>query len=148
VRRSRRSKTKKAKTAVPYVRRLAEDEQVQKHVRDASAGLRQAYGRVARKRGRAVEDKKLYGHLRGAATSVRQGALALQRGQPDRKRRGRKVVLVAVAGGAAALIASRRRGDKAQSPPPTTSEQPSSADGPEATSPAAQPSVEEKAAEE
>ncbi len=135
------AKRNKTKAAVPYVRRLAEDENVQRHVREASARLRQAYGRVTRKRGRAVEDKKLYDHLRGAATSMRLGALALQRREPEPKRRGRKLLVVAAAGGAAVAIARRRRGDKPQSPPATASEQPSSTDGTESTSPAASPTV-------
>jgi hypothetical protein len=117
------AKSKQAKGAMPYVRRLAEDEYVQRHLRNATTRLGDAYGRVSRKRGRAVEDKKLYDQLREAATSARKGALAL-RGRPPEppKRKGRKLVLVAVAGGAAVLVARKRARDKPQAPPSAAAE--------------------------
>jgi hypothetical protein len=103
---------KQAKSAVPYVQRLAEDEYVQEHLRNVVTRLRHAYDRVSRQRGKAAEDKKLYGHLREAATSARKATLALQRRRPEPEHRGRKALLVALAGGGAAIIISRRRREK------------------------------------
>jgi ferric-dicitrate binding protein FerR (iron transport regulator) len=66
--------------------------------------------RIARKRGKAAEDKKLYDNLRQAATSVRNASHALQRRKAEPKRRGRRVVAaVAVGVGIAVLISQRDR---------------------------------------
>jgi len=62
---------------------------------------------VRRKRGRAVEDKKLYANLREAATSLRKAGSRLQR-KPEPKRRGRKVAAAAVAASGAALLWRRK----------------------------------------
>src|SRR4051794_33689364 len=102
-------KAKKAKATVPYIRRLVEDEHVHGHLRDAAAGIRNAYGRVSSKRGKAAEDKMLYRNLREVATSIRQATLALRR-RPEPKRRGRKLLLLALAGvGAAVVVKTRGR---------------------------------------
>jgi hypothetical protein len=103
-----KSKKKKNKAA-RYVRRLAEDEHVQHHVRDAATGLRGAYDRVARHGGKAVEDKKLDDVLRGAATSTRKAGLALQRGERKPKRRGRVVIPLAASAATVAVISRGRR---------------------------------------
>src|SRR5215216_1124476 len=100
------AKSKKRESAITYARRVADDDYVQAQLRNAVAGLRQAYGRASRQRGKAAEDKKLYGHLRESATSIRRAALALQRKRPEPRRRGRKLVLVALAGGGAAVVMS------------------------------------------
>jgi ferric-dicitrate binding protein FerR (iron transport regulator) len=100
-------KSKQAKSAIPYVRRLAEDDYVQAQLRNATSRLRAAYVRTRQRRGRAVEDKKLYDNLREAATSMRKAASRLQR-KPQPKRRGRKIAAVAITGGGAALLLRRR----------------------------------------
>jgi hypothetical protein len=100
------ARSKKRESAITYARRLADDDYVQAQLRNALAGLRGAYERASRQRGKAAEDKKLYGHLRESATSIRRAALALQRKRPEPKRRGRKLVLVALAGGGAAVVMS------------------------------------------
>ena len=100
------ARSKKRSSAITYARRLTEDDYVHDQLRQAAGGLRQAYGLAARRRGRAAEDKKLYGHLRKSATSVRRAALALQRKPPEPKHRGRKLGLVVLAGGAAAVAMS------------------------------------------
>jgi hypothetical protein len=97
------TKTKTAdlpRSAAPYVRRLLEDERVHEQLGDAATRLRKAYQRVDRKKGaKAVEDKKLYAHVREAAGSLRGAALALQRKPPPKpKRRGRTLVVVALTG--------------------------------------------------
>jgi hypothetical protein len=101
-----KTKRAKAKSAAPYVRRLLGDEYVREHLGHAAARLQEAYRRVARQRGKAAEDKKLYGNLREAATSIRKATLALQRRRAEPKRSGRKVLIVALAGGGAAVLLS------------------------------------------
>jgi ferric-dicitrate binding protein FerR (iron transport regulator) len=121
------AKTKQAKSALPYARRLIEDQYVHEQLQNAAARLRQAYGRISRQRGKAAEDKKLYGNLREAATSIRKATLALQRRRPEPKRRGRKVLLVVLAGGGAAVILSGRGRERLQGV--FSSESGASADG-------------------
>jgi hypothetical protein len=111
-------KSRKAKRALPYVRRAAEDKRVHGHMSEAAAAARRAYARISRQGGKAAEDKKLYGDLRGAATSLRQATLAIRR-QPEPKHHGRKLlVVVLVAGGAAAAVKSRARSQADSEPIP------------------------------
>jgi hypothetical protein len=100
------ARRKKRSSAITYARRLTEDDYVHGQLRQAAGGLRQAYGRAARRRGKAAEDKKLYGHLRDSATAIRRAMLALQRKPPEPKHRGRKLGLVMLAGGGAAVAMS------------------------------------------
>jgi len=108
-------KTKKAKSTIPYLQRLAEDDYIQGQLRNAAARLREASSRVRRKRGRAVEDKKLYANLSEAATSIRKAASRLQR-KPKPKRRGRKVAATAVAASGAVLLWRRKAGGEPEYP--------------------------------
>jgi hypothetical protein len=105
------AKTKRTTQALPYLRGLAGDEYVQEQIRSALDGLAHVSRRIARKRGKAAEDKKLYDNLRQAATSVRNASHALQRRKAEPKRRARRVVIAAVAvgGGIAVLISQRDR---------------------------------------
>jgi len=105
------AKTERAKQALPYLRGLADDEYVQVQVRNALDGLASVSRRIAHKRGRAAEDKKLYDNLRQAATSVRNAFHALQRRKAEpKRRRGRRIIAaVAVGGGVAVLISQRER---------------------------------------
>src|SRR5436305_10674323 len=98
------AKTSKAKRTLPYVQSLLEDEYVQAQLREAAIGLRKAYGRAARKRTQAADDKMLYESLRRTATSIRNAIVALRRPEPPPKRRGRKLLIVAAAAGAAAML--------------------------------------------
>jgi ferric-dicitrate binding protein FerR (iron transport regulator) len=98
------AKSNNAKSALPYARRLLEDEYVQEQLRNAAGGLRAAYDRARKQRAQAPEDKRLYGHVREAATSIRNAATALQRPKPKPKRRLRKVAVLAGAVGACALL--------------------------------------------
>jgi hypothetical protein len=96
--------------AGPYVRRLLEDEHVHEQLSEAATRLRKAYERADRKKkgAKAAEDEKLYAHVRGAVSSLRGAALALQRKPPPKpKRRGRKLVLLAALAGGAVLLAKR-----------------------------------------
>ena len=111
---------KKTKRAAPYVRRTLEDERVHRHLSDAAAGLSKAYRRAARQPGaKAVEDKKLYDHVRGALASLRAALGIVSEPEPEPpKRLKRKVMTVAVLGGTAGFAAkkviSRRGGDEAR----------------------------------
>lgn len=108
-------KAKQAKSAVPYLQRLVEDEYVQEQLRNAAGRLGEAYKRADRKGGKAAEDKKLYDSLRQAAGSIRNATTAIQRRKPQPKQRGLKLLAaVALAGGGAAALLSRRGRDKAQ----------------------------------
>jgi ferric-dicitrate binding protein FerR (iron transport regulator) len=93
-----------AKSAQTYARRLLEDEYVQEQLRKAAGGLRAAYDRARKERAQAAEDKRLYGHVREAVTSIRNAAIALQRPKPKPKRRlGRVAVLACAVGGCVLL---------------------------------------------
>jgi hypothetical protein len=115
-----KSKKKKAKKAAPYVRRTLQDERVHRHLSDAAEGLRKAYSRAARQPGaKAVEDKKLYGHVRAAAASLRAALGIVAEPEPEPpKRRKRKALTVLVLLGSAGFVvktvAARRGGDAAR----------------------------------
>ncbi|MGZ4278730.1 MAG: hypothetical protein ACXVVU_18920 [Solirubrobacteraceae bacterium] len=117
---SKDTKKKKIGKAAPYVRRTLQDERVHRHVSDAAEGLRKAYQRAARQPGaKAVEDKKLYAHVRGAAASLSAALGIVRQAEPaPPKRRKRKamtvLVLVGTVGFAAKKSASRRGGDGAR----------------------------------
>ena len=100
---------KKARKAAPYVRRTLEDERVHRHLSNAAAGLSKAYRRAARQPGaKAVEDRKLYDHLRGAAGSIRAALGIVSEPEPEPpKRRVRKAITVAVLVGTAGLAAKK-----------------------------------------
>ena len=100
--------SKQAQRALPYLRALADDEYVQEQIRNALDGLASASRRIAHKRGKAAEDKKLYDNLRQAATSVRNASHALQRQKPEHKRHGRKIFAAAAIGGGIALVISQQ----------------------------------------
>src|SRR5690348_9428678 len=98
------AKSNKAASALPYARRLIEDEYVQEQLRNAAGGLRAAYERARKERAQATDDKRLYGHLREAATSIRKAGVALQGPKAKPKRRVRKVAILAFAMGGTALL--------------------------------------------
>lgn len=97
-------KPTKAKSALPYARRLLEDEYVQEQLRNAAGGLHATYRRARSQRGQATEDKRLYRNLRQAATSLRRATTALQQPKPEPKRRLRKIAILAVAVGGCGLL--------------------------------------------
>jgi hypothetical protein len=108
-------KTKQAKSALPYLKELAEDEKIQRHLRTAGERLRDAYGRALSKRGKAAEDKKFYDNVREAARSIRMAtSRAQQKSKP--RRRARKLAAAAVAGGGAALLWMRKGKARSEEP--------------------------------
>jgi hypothetical protein len=91
-----------------YLQRLVEDDYVHEQITEAVSRLHKAYGRAQRKKAAdAAEDKKLYGHVRAAAGSIRRAAMAVQRKPPKPKRTGRKLLVTAVVG-AGAVVAARK----------------------------------------
>ena len=91
----------------PYVRRLIEDEDLRRSVKEAFEAARHAYQRMSNGKGpvRAVtEDKKVQRDLRTAAESLRDASERL-RGKQRKHRIGRLVVL-ALAGAVLALVLS------------------------------------------
>ena len=114
---SKDNKKKKAKKAAPYLRRTLEDERVHRHLSDAAGALNKAYRRAARQPGaKAIEDKKLYDHVRGALGSLRAALGIVSEPEPEPPKRLKRkaftvAVLVGTAGFAAKKIIARRRSD-------------------------------------
>jgi hypothetical protein len=107
---------------LPYLQRLVQDEYVQEQLRDAIVGLYDAYRRASTKRHQVVEDKKLYGSLRRAATSIRNATFALRPPEPPRKHRVRKLLIIGSAAGGALLLA--RFASNAAKPAASTEQEP------------------------
>jgi hypothetical protein len=107
---------KKAKKAAaqaranPYLRRLAEDEDLRQNIVDAYEAAKKAYGRLSNGKSptkQIFDDKKLQKEIKNAASSVRDASVAL-RESPKKKKRGGfgKVLLVGIAGAGVALAVS------------------------------------------
>jgi hypothetical protein len=107
---------KKAKKAAaqaranPYLRRLAEDEDLRQNIVDAYESAKKAYGRLSNGKSptkQIFDDKKLQKEIKNAASSVRDASVAL-RESPKKKKRGGfgKVLLVGIAGAGVALAVS------------------------------------------
>lgn len=113
---------KRSRSASHYIGRLFEDEYVQDQLREASRGLVSLYGRVHRKGAKAPEDKKVYGSLRQAATSIRNLVLAFRRPvpEPQPKHRVRRVAIALALIGASVLVIKRGPQTAAPSIPPET----------------------------
>lgn len=112
------AKLSQAKSALPYIQRVVEDEYVQDQLRSAVSGARAAYLRARKQRTQVVEDKRLYRNLRQAATALQKATGALSPPQPEPTHRARKLAVVALAMGATVLLTmklqkqqSRRAGD-------------------------------------
>jgi ferric-dicitrate binding protein FerR (iron transport regulator) len=103
-----KTKTKQAKSALPYLQRLLEDEDLHEQLRSAAGGLRGAYSRArSRRTEEAVEDKKLWSNLRQSAVSIRDAALRIQPAKPEPKHRIRKALSLALAIGGCAWLTAR-----------------------------------------
>lgn len=96
------AKSRKPKSALPYIQRVLEDEFVQEQLRNAAQSARAVYARARKQRSRAADDKVLYRNLRKAVTSIRNAAIVLQRPEPP-KRRMRKAATIGLAIGGCAL---------------------------------------------
>jgi ferric-dicitrate binding protein FerR (iron transport regulator) len=124
------AKTSKAKSAVPYARRLIEDKYVQEQIRNAASGVRGAYDRARKQGSQATDDKRLYGHLRQTAASIQRAMTALQQPKPKPKRRVRKLVILGAAVGACIWLTMKLQNQK-----PTAGSAPANADAPGGNSP-------------
>jgi hypothetical protein len=110
------AKRTKTQAALPYLRRLAEDDYVQTQLSEAAARLREVYARGSREGAKAAEDKKLYTLAREAATSLRRAAGRLEEPPPKPKRGARAALLMIVGAVAAAVVAKRARASKESQP--------------------------------
>jgi hypothetical protein len=109
----KKTKTQRAKIAA---RRLATDEEVQKHLRLAAVRANEAWSRVSgRPASKALSDKKAYDKVREAATSLASASRRLGRQPEPPKHTGRKVVAAAAVAGGAAYAIKRKR-DSANAP--------------------------------
>ena len=94
----------------PYVKRIAEDEELRQNLWSAYESARDAVGRLQNGKHptkQIFDDKKLQKDLKSAAESFRDASVAL-REAPKKKKRGRlgKVLLVGVVGAGLALAVS------------------------------------------
>jgi hypothetical protein len=106
-----KKKTKKQKQQTKFaLRRLAEDEEAQAHLRIAAVRVREAWARASRgPASKAVEDKKIYDKVREAATSLTKAGQRLQPKPEPPKHNARKAALAAAGAGAAAYAVRKRR---------------------------------------
>ena len=128
----------KAKSALPYLQNLLEDEYVQEQLRDSVRALRDVYGRAAREREQAADDKRLYQDLRRAATSIRDLTKAFRKPEPPPKRRGRNLLIIALAATGAAMLTRLGRDRQADPASPDIHAAPAAA-APEAAGDAFRP---------
>jgi hypothetical protein len=99
--------------ATTTLERLLDDDLVHEQLTVAASRVRDAVQRArALPAQRAVQDEKLYDHLRrAAAAATLAGRRLAGRDKPVPKRRGRRLVLALAAGATAAAIANRVRTD-------------------------------------
>jgi hypothetical protein len=108
-----RKKAKKAAAQArtnPYLRRIAEDEDLRQNIVDAYESARKAYGRLSNGKSpskQIFDDKKLQKEIKNAAESIKDASVAL-REAPKKKRSGGfgKVLLVGIVGAGVALAVS------------------------------------------
>ncbi len=95
----------------PYLRRLAEDEDLRQNIVDAYEAARKAYGRLNNGKSpskQIFDDKKLQKEIKNAAESIKDASVALREAPKKKKRRGGfgKVLLIGIAGAGVALAVS------------------------------------------
>jgi hypothetical protein len=100
---------KAGKSAAPYVRRIAEDEDLRANIAQAYESARKAYDRLSNGKSpskQIFDDKKFQKEVKNAASSFKDASVAL-RESPKKKRGGiGKLLLVGVAGAGVALAVS------------------------------------------
>jgi hypothetical protein len=99
-----------AVTRSPYVRRLAEDEELRQNLWSAYDSARKAVGRLQNGKSptkQIFDDKRLQKDIKSAAESFKDASVALHEA-PKRKRKGGlgKLILLALVGGGVALAVS------------------------------------------
>jgi hypothetical protein len=108
-----KKKAKKAAASAranPYLRRIAEDEDLRQNIVDAYESARKAYARLSNGKSpskQIFDDKKLQKEIKNAAESIKDASVAL-REAPKKKRSGGfgKVLLIGIAGAGVALAVS------------------------------------------
>ncbi len=108
-----KKKAKKAAASArtnPYIRRIAEDEDLRQNIVDAYESARKAYARLSNGKSpskQIFDDKKLQKDLKEAAESIRDATVAL-REAPKKQRKGGfgRILLLGLIGGGLALALS------------------------------------------
>jgi hypothetical protein len=111
-----KNKAQKAQAAAmkartnPYIRRIAEDEDLRENIADAYESARKAWARLNNGKSptsQIFDDKKLQKEIKNAAGSIKDASVAL-REAPKKKRSGGfgKVLLIGVVGAGVALAVS------------------------------------------
>jgi hypothetical protein len=95
----------------PYIKRLAEDEELRANLYGAYESARTAVGRLQNGKHpttQIFDDKKLQKDLKEAAESFKEASIALRQAPQKQKRRGGfgKLILVGIVGGVVALAVS------------------------------------------
>lgn len=94
----------------PYVKRIAEDEELRANLLGAYESARDAVGRLQNGKHptkQIFDDKKLQKDIKAAAESFKDASVALREGPPKKKRGGfGKLLLVGIVGAAVALAVS------------------------------------------
>ena len=112
---SKKQKAQKAAMqarANPYLRRVAEDEDLRQNIYDAYESVRKAYGRLSNGKSptkQIFDDKKLQKELRKTAYNVKDASVALHEAPKKKKGGGlslKRVVLVGAVGAGVALAVS------------------------------------------
>jgi len=110
---SKKQKAQKAAMqarANPYLRRVAEDEDLRQNIYDAYDSVRKAYGRLSNGKSptkQIFDDKKLQKEIKNAASNVRDASVALR--ESPKKSGGlsfKRVLLVGAVGTGVALAVS------------------------------------------
>ena len=95
----------------PYIRRIAEDEELRENLVSTFESARAAFGRLQNGKHptrQIFDDKKLHKELKSAAESFKEAAVALREAPRKRKRKGGfgKLILLGVVGAGLALAFS------------------------------------------
>ena len=101
-----------AVTKSPYVRRLAEDEELRQNLWSAYDSARKAVGRLQNGKSttkQIFDDKRLHKDIKSAAESFKDASVALHEAPRGKKRKRKglgKLIVIAVVGGGIALAVS------------------------------------------
>lgn len=110
-----------ANRATAVVERVMEDDHLREQLSDGAASLRAAYQRARAVRAeKAVQDKKLYDHVRGAAGSLSEAARRIaNRPEPEPQRRWRRLPVIILALGIVALVRAMHHEQQSRATDPT-----------------------------
>jgi hypothetical protein len=109
---ARKQASKARQAATPYIRRIADDEELRENLWQTYESARQALGRLSNGKSASkqlFDDKKLQKDIKKAAESFRDASVALREAPKRRRRSGGglgKLLVVGVIGAGAALALS------------------------------------------